>query len=167
MSLRNDILSWDGKSGHDITLVYERYNASHNFINELIEHCRVFELQKDATWLIKKYCENGGKLTENQILKVLSSLSKYKHWETELHILQIMPYFPIPMSVKKEVEFFLMSYLEQNQKFVRAWSYNGFYELARQYPEYQEEVKQFFEMALRDESASVKARIRNILKNGF
>lgn len=29
------------------------------------------------------------------------------------------------------------------------------------------EVRQFFQMALRDEAASVKARIRNIVKQGF
>jgi hypothetical protein len=30
-----------------------------------------------------------------------------------------------------------------------------------------QETKQFFEMAMRDEAPSVKARIRNIAKKGF
>ncbi|VAW30036.1 hypothetical protein MNBD_CHLOROFLEXI01-2929, partial [hydrothermal vent metagenome] len=32
---------------------------------------------------------------------------------------------------------------------------------------YQDEAKQLFEIALKDEAASVKARVRNILKKGF
>ena len=35
------------------------------------------------------------------------------------------------------------------------------YEVSIQYPEYKKETKEFFEMALRDEAPSVKARIRN------
>ncbi len=57
--------------------------------------------------------------------------------------------------------------LEDDNKFVRAWAYNGFYELAKQYPEYRTEAGQLFEMALRDEAASVKARVRNVMKQGF
>jgi hypothetical protein len=59
---------------------------------------------------------------------------------------------------------FLRTCLADENKFVRAWAYNGFYLLSQQYPEYQQETEQFFAMAMRDEAASVKARIRNILK---
>ena len=55
--------------------------------------------------------------------------------------------------------------LSDTNKFVRAWSYNGLAELAKQYPQYRGEVKQLFELAQNDDSeaASVKARIRNIV----
>jgi len=62
------------------------------------------------------------------------------------------------------VEIFLRVCLLDNNKFVRAWAYKGFYELAVQYPK---ETRQFFEMAMRDEAPSVKSRIRNIMKKGF
>ena len=54
--------------------------------------------------------------------------------------------------------------LTATNKFVRAWSYNGLYELARRDPVYLPEVEQIFELALRDEAPSVKARIRNLQK---
>ncbi len=57
--------------------------------------------------------------------------------------------------------------LTDHNKFVRAWSYNGFFELSRQHSEYLDETKQFFQMTMRDEAPSVKARIRNIMKTGF
>ena len=53
----------------------------------------------------------------------------------------------------------------RQEKFVRAWAYNGFYLLAVQHGEYEAEARQLLTMALRDEPASVKARVRNVLKN--
>ncbi len=167
MSLKDEILNWDGKSANHITSIYEKHLHSSGFVDQLIEFCKFSELQKGASWLIKRYCELKGCLNEQQVLEILGLLKKLEHWETKLHMLQIMPYFSIPVSAKKPTEHFLRHCLEQNQKFVRAWTYNGFYLLAKQYPEYQQEVKQFLEMGLTDESASVKARIRNILKQGF
>jgi hypothetical protein len=74
---------------------------------------------------------------------------------------------PISKNEIKTVEAFLRVSLTDSNKFIRAWAYNGFYEMAIQYPEYKNETKQFFEMAMRDEAASVKARIRNIIKKDF
>ncbi len=90
-----------------------------------------------------------------------------EQWESKLHILQSFPFMPIPHSEKKKVEVFLRKCLVENNKFVRVWAYNGFYELAVQFPEYINETKQFFEMAMRDEAPSIQSRIRNIMKKGF
>ncbi len=84
-----------------------------------------------------------------------------------MHALQCLPFLTIDQSEKKLVETFLRITLSGQNKFVRAWSYNGFYELARQYPEYQAETKILFEMAMNDEAASVKARVRNLIRKGF
>ncbi len=53
------------------------------------------------------------------------------------------------------------------EAFLRAWSYNVFYELSMQYPEHKKETKKLFEMAMKDEAPSVKSRIKNIMKKGF
>ena len=94
-------------------------------------------------------------------------LQSLEHWESRLHVLQSIPYMPIPGTHKKKVETFLRECLVDDVKFVKAWAYSGFYELAVQYPEYQDEAEQFFEMAMRDQPASVRSRIRNIMKKGF
>ena len=82
-------------------------------------------------------------------------------------MLQCIPFMPIAKKNINVVYNFLRWTLTDQNKFVRAWSYNGFYELSKQHPEYLDETKQYFEMAMRDEAPSVKARIRNILKKGF
>jgi len=53
-------------------------------------------------------------------------------------------------------------------KFVRAWAYGGFRELAAQHPKYQPEVSRTLEGALATETAaSVLVQIRRARKRGF
>lgn len=54
--------------------------------------------------------------------------------------------------------------LEHDNKFVRAWAYIGKFELSVQYKEYKLETMVLLEAALQNEAASVRARIRNIMK---
>ncbi|MES9854708.1 MAG: hypothetical protein ABW170_23100 [Candidatus Thiodiazotropha sp. L084R] len=167
MSIKQDIERWDGKSASDIGAVYDNYHIKPDFLDITLLLKSDVSYQKGATWLLKKWLESGNQLQAEHIKNVYSSLQLLKDWESKLHILQSIPYMPIDKNEKLSVESFLRGTLTDSNKFVRAWSYNGFYELAKQYPEYAEKVKQLFEMALSDEAASVRARIRNIMKKGF
>lgn len=167
MSIKQEITAWDGKSADDIRTIYLHYYEQTSFVADIIALIGDTTLQKGATWLLKYYLESGSRLKINEAKKVYGLLSQLENWETRLHVLQCIPYIPVTKTEKNKVEVFLRNCLCDTNKFVRAWSYNGFYELSSQYPEYKEETKQFFEMAMRDEVTSVKARIRNIEKKGF
>lgn len=167
MSIEQDIKNWDGKSSSDIAALYVRYGNTDHFVKNIVEISSVADLENGATWLLKRHLESGQIIEECQVSKIFELLPNLKHWESKLHILQCIPYISIANTKKKEIEFFLRKCLNDENKFVRAWAYNGFYELSLQYPEYIAETKQFFEMAMRDEAPSVKARIRNIIKNDF
>ncbi|MGK7926108.1 MAG: hypothetical protein AB4290_12845 [Spirulina sp.] len=167
MSIESEIKGWNGKSADEITEIFQTYSDTPVFIDTLIELFKIPSCQKGATWLLKAWLDKGNNLKSEQIAKLFSSLDILEHWEAKLHLLQSLPFLPIAHSQKQQVEGFLRTTLPDRNKFVRAWSYNGFYELARQYPEYQEETEQFLEMAMRDEAASVKARIRKLVKKGF
>ena len=167
MSIRQEIASWDGKSADDIRGIYDRNRHGSSFVSEILRLAKQQSLQKGAIWLLKRHLENTGYLEPRAIKDVYQLLQKLEHWETKLLVLQCMSYMPIPRTQKKKVETFLRECLVDDMKFVRAWAYSGLYELAFQYPEYQEETKQLFEMAMRDEPASVKARIRKVMKEGF
>lgn len=123
--------------------------------------------QGGTTWLLKHRLDSGFKLKKNQVKNIYRLLPTLDYWQVKLHLLQSMAYMPINNSEKSLVETFLRQCLTENNKFVRAWAYNGFYELSKKYPEYKEETKRFLDMAMKDEAASIKARIRNILKTGF
>ncbi len=167
MSLEQEILSWDGKSSSDIESVYARHCKSDSFGSKMVGFSRKLKLQKGATWLLKHHLEGGQKLEANECAALFMLLPELEHWESKLHILQCLPYIKIDKAAKKNVEVFLRNCLIEDNKFVRAWAYNGFYEISLQYPEYKEETKQIFDMAMRAEASSVIARIRNIMKKGF
>ena len=84
------------------------------------------------------------------------------HWEASLHLLQMLPGWPIPRGKTKRLAKRLRENLEADNKFVRAWCYNGLFELARQHGEFRDEVSQLLDQAEQTEAASVKARIRKI-----
>ena len=167
MGLEKDILLWDGKSAEDIGAIFNAHKNKPGFTKAIVDALESLTLQKGASWLLKAWFEAGGKLEKEHILSVYTQLNNLDSWEAKVHILQCMPYMPVAKKVLKNVDAFLRFTLTDTNKFVRAWSYNGFYELACQYPEYRAEANQFFDMAMKDEAASVKARIRNILKKGY
>ena len=167
MNIEQEIKSWDGKSSSDIEVIYDRYGSNDDFVQHIIQYSGVVSTQKGATWLLKRYFESDQKIEASQAAQIFKLLLKLEHWETKLHFLQCIPYMEIANTGKQEIEFFLRKCLTDENKFIRAWAYNGFYELSLQHSEYVTETKQFLEMALRDEAPSVKARIRNILKKGF
>lgn len=167
MSFKQEIASWDGKSASDIGAIYNRHGDDDTFVLKLIEFSLQTDLQKGATWLLKRYLESDRKLTVSETAALFKRLPELEQWEAKLHVLQCIPYMPIQASEKKNVEAFLRRCLVENNKFVRAWAYNGFYEISRQYPEYKKETKKLFEMAMKGEAPSVKARIRNIMRTGF
>lgn len=162
MSLQQEIIDWDEKSSADIGEIFEAHHNEPNFVDALLLAIADVHTQKGASWLLKAWLESGKALETRQTNHIFNLLNHLEQWESRLHLLQCLEYLPISGHNKKQLEKFLRDNLEHTNKFIRAWTYNGFHLLAINHPEYQEEVDRFFEMALRDEAASVKARIRNI-----
>jgi len=167
MSLSSAISNWNGKSADDIEEIYNHFYESKDFVNTLLELLVDNAYQVGSTWLLKHSFEKGNLISSSEVTQYYGVLYKLIYWEAKLHALQSFRYLPIANASVKLVENFLRITLTDSNKFVRAWSYNGFYLLAKQYPSYQPEVEQFLNMGLVDEPPSVKARIRNILKVGF
>ena len=124
-------------------------------------------MQTEVTWLLKKYLENKKEITGSDSSTIWQSLTLINHWGAKLHVLQCLPLIEIAIPDKDLIETFLRKNFGSKNKFVRAWSYSGFYELANQFPEYRKEAVQLIENAILTESASVKARLRYVKKNGF
>lgn len=167
MDIEQEIASWDGKSAADIKAIYDAHHSDSSFSDTIIALSLTDACQNGATWLMKAWLEAGNSFEPSQIAKIYGALDQLKRWEAKLHVLQSIPYMPISKAESSNLYYFLKITLTDPNKFVRAWSYNGFYELSRQHSKYKDETKKYFEMAMRDESPSVKARIRNIMKKGF
>lgn len=165
MDLKHVIQKWDGKNVAKLKEYLEENRDRKDWIDELLIH---FDSNPDhqaaLTWLIKNDLQQGGKLTTKQTSIVFSWLEDLKYWEPKLHVLQSLQWIKIPKACQNDVESFLREMLTEKNKFVRAWAYNGFHILSVQYPEYKEESQQLLEQAMNSESASIKTRIRQILK---
>ena len=165
MTLLEEIASWDNKSATVLQSTYERHSDREDFLATILEHIADVELQRAATWLLKRHLEVGNSLSPGGSRAILGVLSDQEHWESKLHILQCLPYLDIPEDESAGLEQFLDSCLESDYKFLRAWAYNGFNELSLRFPRYREEVNRMLARASESEAASVRARIRNILKS--
>ncbi len=164
MTLLEEIASWDGKSATALQSTHERHSDDEDFLATILEHIADVELQRAATWLLKRHLEAGNSLSPGDSRAILGVLSDQEHWESRLHLLQCLPYLDIPEDQSTGLEQFLDSCLESDNKFLRAWAYNGFNELSLRFPRYREEVNLMLARAVESEAASVRARIRNILK---
>lgn len=166
-ALEQALLNWNGKSVVELAGILDAHQQDADFIASLIVLLGNEAYQKGASWLLKAAFEQGQSVSAKLTAEILDQLHLLTDWESKLHALQCLPFLTIDAPQKLPVEQFLRATLCDHNKFVRAWAYNGFYVLAKQYPEYQAETEQFFDMAMRDEAPSVKARIRNLLKQGF
>lgn len=164
MSLKDDIKQWDGKSKHDILDIYARYSAADGFLNELLKIAIDPNCLEGATWLIKHALEQKVELNDDQINSFCELIEGALPWQSILHILQILPFITVPKDHKHKMMAFIRNHTEHENKFVRAWAYNGLYELANTYPEYRDGLSIVFDAAEETEPAAIKARIRNVKK---
>ena len=165
MSLVAAIRNWDGKSADEISQVYAEFAGGKQFIESLVTYLEKEDLQPGASWLLKASCQDGKELYEKHTTKLLSALPGLQSWGARLHCLQCLDYLAIPDACEQPLERFLRHQLAHDNTFVRAWAYNGYAVLSRKNSKFRKEAELLFDMAMRDEPASVKARIRQIQKS--
>ena len=163
-NLTADLGSWDGKSTAVLESIYERHAADGDFVPTILPHLADVNPQRAATWLLKRHLELGNSLSPAECRTVLGSLASQQHWESRLHLLQCLPWLSVAEEDRDGLETFLDACVRSNRKFVRAWAYNGFNELALRFPQYREAVDEMLARASESEAASVRARIRNLRK---
>ena len=164
-TLSEEIASWDGSSAAALHSTYERHCAEEQFVATLLAHIADVDLQRAATWLLKKHLEMGHSLSAGDCRAIFARLSVQEHWETKLHVLQCLPYLEIADEDSVGLEEFLDGCIGSEKKFVRAWAYNGYNELSLRFPRYRETVDRMLARASESEAPSVRARIRNLLKS--
>lgn len=176
--LKRRLAQCDHRSADDLKEIYESFKNQKSFNADTAQETLIHlllepELQIGSSWLLKHGWEQKDFVPSathsKSLIKLLPQLN---HWEAKLHILQSVSYLPLDKSIittanQKRLYAFLQNNLAEENKFLRAWTYHGFYELAQNHPQYTDEVKQLFRRAMLDEAASVKARLRNIIKSGF
>lgn len=164
MSLHDDILLWDKKSKQDILVIYAKYSDADDFFEKLLAIAVDIQCSEGATWLIKHALEHGMVLRHDQTTRLCALSEQAMPWQSVLHILQVLPFIVVPVEAKHSIMSFARIHTEHENKFVRAWAYNGLYELANTYPEFRDGLLTVFDAAEETEPPAVKARIRNVRK---
>ncbi|MEO9877417.1 MAG: hypothetical protein ABJM26_17340 [Anderseniella sp.] len=169
MSLEDELAQWDRKSKDFVSNVFDRHHNQPDFLTDLAGMLDDTHLQSGATWLLKHHLDqNGEPFDTHLVTAIYRNTCALVHWDAKLHVLQCIAQMPIPDSEMRIVEVFVRRCLIDDAKFVRAWAYSGFCELARRFPQFQAEATHVLNEALTNETAgSVLSRVRRELQHGF
>lgn len=121
-------------------------------------------VQVGATWLLKRLAEDGVSFKSEHLVVLCASLPDLSNWQSKLHFCQMLQHLRIPRESAGSVVSFLERNVRNENKFLRAWCYSGFYELAKQHGEYIQDALEQIDRGETDKAASVQARIRKIRK---
>jgi hypothetical protein len=165
MTLKQALEAWDGQSSPDIEAIYAFHAGGRNFVTQLINYCTIESLQAGATWLLKRHIENQHLPSQAQTARLLLLPDKLVDWQARLHFLQCLSHLSLGHADDAIMASFLRDCLVSDNKFLRAWAYSGFHMLAQHYPQYEKEAHHLLQQATREEAPSVKARVRNLLKD--
>ncbi len=166
MRVEAELARFNGKDTALLKRIAERHVPNTATVRKLLALAKGNKvvLQSGATRLLKWWCERGLSFNKRQSSDLVGLLRKDIPWESRLHILQMLSALSIADEQKSKLHRVLSDNLTHANKFVRAWAYNGLAVLAVRFPEYKKEAYEILEMGMRDEVASVKARIRNVMK---
>ncbi len=164
MNLIDALKNWDGVHVDYLQEIYQTHQNDAVFFEELITITKKYEgLQTSSTWLIKHHYDQKQSLKQSLVDALYSKGIAIAPWEAKLHLLQILPKITINSKNVIAIDDLVRAGLTDETKFVRAWSYQGLYELAKFLPEYENELRIRCEEAMQFESASILSKVRKIL----
>lgn len=167
MSLKQALQICDGDSTDEMLRVYAHFQSAKEFEKQLIDCLADRNLERPASWLLKHHLEMGFMLSNKLNDKALQAFQLMEHWEARLHILQMLKLFQINDSMAPELWQVVLQQTQENNKLIRAWSYNALHEISLQHPEYKSQALSYLNFAEKNEqAASVLARVRKIKLNG-
>lgn len=159
---------FDGRHTGELNTILETLERSQKQLLALLKLAQSSKepsVEIGATWLIKNLMEQGTRLDEKASFKLAEALPLMKDKDSVLHLLQAIPF----ISFTEEIDQLLLESCddilrEQDYKFARAWAFNCLGLVAQHQKKYQSKILKRLNHALEEEPASVKARIRNVLK---
>lgn len=163
-NLEKVLSAWDGKSAAQIAAIYDAHSDSIDFLALVLDLLPDPRHQIGVTWLLKRYLEEHGTVTPLDAARIYQHFPGVEEWEARLHLLQSVPNLPIGFRQKLVVAEFLRDGLKSDNKFIRAWSYSGFFDLCEQHEEFENEMIDRVTFAFARETGSIQARLRQVLK---
>lgn len=160
------LLNWDKKHKDYLIKFYLNEVESQDFINDLIEWSYSnHQILTATTWLIKHHIDNKNQLNNEQKNRILKFLDLTNEWDAKLHIYQILPKIKIDDNNAKYLEAIIYKDLNSDNKFLKAAAFEAYFEIVKILKDLENEFISICQNSLEKESASVKVKIRRILKS--
>ena len=122
------------------------------------------KLQSAATWLLKRFSEQGERYKDEQSAALLGVLYRESHWEAQVHVLQMLDYLVVTAASAPALWKTLEEMTANSNRLLRTWSYHGLAVLADQHAQYRDEARAWLSRVDRDAAASLRARVRRLHK---
>ena len=165
--LRALLNAFDGVHTDILEEVAAMLPAERSTVDQLCELAAgdVRKLQTAATWLLKRFSENGLLFNETQSSALVSVLLRESSWEARLHLLQMLDKLSLAEAQLPALWVALTAGARDSKRLIRAWSYHGIAIVAEQNSAYRGEAIAWLAEGERDHAASVRARIRRLRKS--
>lgn len=157
-------MEWDGRTVGHLQKVLKDFDLDEEFFVSLIILAKQEMTQTAATWLIKRLIESNSAYCIEHRSQLLGLTPFLKKPEAILHFLQILPHVMVQDENRESLFLWLLEMKDHKNTFVRAWAYNGLFLYAKSDKSKQAIVEELMAAAMTSEPASVRARIRNCLK---
>ncbi len=166
MNVSEELRQFDGKRIGPLEAVATQLLTCEGSVDELLtlSHRGDGKMQTAATWVLKWLGERHVRLSKSQTQEVIRLLRSVTHWEARLHLLQLINGLEIPPRNGTSLHRILKENLNDDNKLIRAWSYNGLFVLGEQISSFRNQVGELLNKAQHDPAASVRARVRQIGK---
>ena len=163
--LRNALLQWDRKHTDYLKPIYAGHKHDRGFINAIIGlFLKEKKLEHATSWLLKHHMDNGQNFGAAQVDKIFQKFGELTYWETQLHLLQILPNVPKSPKQMAAIEPHIRRLLKADKTFVKAAAYQAYLEVVKLFPELKDEFSTICQEALIKESASVRVKVKRILE---
>ncbi len=167
MNLLSELKKFDGKRIQPLEKIALQVAGDSQLVSLLIGAAESDDLrtQTAATWVLRRVREDGHAFSDAQCSEILKLISSVDDWEARLHLLQLLPQINLPKDLEETLFRTIANFLDSEEnKFVRAWSYNALISIADQASQLRDETSRYVSRGQREEAASIKARIRNAAK---
>ena len=166
LNLIESLRQFDGKRTDALEHLNSRLPRNDDTVRQLLaiaEHDDA-RLQVAATWILKKWLDDGTPPVEKSAETIVQLLKSAACWEARLHLLQMLVALRIPARSITVLVQQMPDLLADDNKFVRAWALSVFAQIADQREEFRPDVNLRIDAAGNDDAASVLARVRQIQK---
>jgi hypothetical protein len=164
IQLKKLLQNWNQNQVEELKTLYTEQHLNPEFMTSIVElFIEERTLEISASWLIKQHYDNKGILNSDQLEQVMGRLSQLNHWESELHLLQIIPKLELSPRLVEILEPELGSRLQSKYTFVRASAFAAYAEIVAYIPELKTEFKAKCLLAAEHEKPSVMVKINRII----